>query len=135
MPELPFPYVNAGRLHDPHQVAALMSSADVLLDASRWQAFGRPGLESMACGTAPVLTNVGGLHEYAEDGANSLLVPPEDPEAAAAAVVRLLDDRALRERLAAEGLRTAARFTIANEVDRHEALLRRWTREARRGRR
>jgi len=135
MPPLPFPYVNAGRLHDPHQVAELMSSADVLLDASLWQAFGRPGLEAMACGTVPVLTNEGGLHEYAEGGANSLLVPPSDPAAAAAAMLRLLDDRALRERLAAEGVRTAARFTIGAEVDRHEALLRRWTEEARRARR
>ena len=65
MPELPFEYTNMGTIYNQGRVAALLSSADVLVDASLWQGFGRPGLEAMACGTVPVLTNVGGLNEYA----------------------------------------------------------------------
>jgi len=132
MPDLPFPYTNAGRIYDQNKVAALLSSADVLLDASLWQGFGRPGLEAMACRTAPVLTNLGGLTEYARDGENCLLVAPGDCEAAAAAIVRLLDDTALRERLAAEGLETAQRFSHIEEARRHIALYERWVAEKRR---
>jgi glycosyltransferase involved in cell wall biosynthesis len=130
MPDLPFPYTNAGRI-DQQQVAELISSADVLLDASLWQAFGRPGLEAIACGAVPVLTNTGGLHEYAADRENCLLVPPADIDAAASAILGLLDDRALRARLQAKGPATAARFCHRAEAERHVALYRRWIEEKR----
>jgi glycosyltransferase involved in cell wall biosynthesis len=41
------------------------------------------------------------LREIIEDGRNGLLVPPADPDAWAAALKRLLEDRHLRKRLAA----------------------------------
>jgi glycosyltransferase involved in cell wall biosynthesis len=131
LPELPFPCTYAGRIDDQQRVAELLSSADVLLDASLWQGFGRPGLEAMACGTVPVLTNAGGMSEYARDRENCLLVPPRDPAAAAAAVLRLLGDADLRGRLRARGPATAARFSHEVEAQRHLALYRRWVEEKR----
>ncbi len=131
MPEMPFPYTNAGRIYDQNKVAALISSADVLVDASRWQGFGRPGLEAMACGTTPVLTSLGGLTEYARDGENCVLVEPGDMDAAVAAILRLIDDTALRERLAAAGLATAQRFSHIDEARRHIALYEQWVKEKR----
>jgi glycosyltransferase involved in cell wall biosynthesis len=126
MPEMPFEYTNVGPIYDQNRVAALLSSADVLLDASLWQGFGRPGLEAMACGAVPVLTNVGGLTEYALDGENCVLVPPGDPAAAARAILRLVDDPARYGRLAANGLQTAARFSHVVEAERHIELYRKW---------
>jgi glycosyltransferase involved in cell wall biosynthesis len=132
MPPMPFEYTNVGPIVDQNRVADLLSSADVLLDASLWQGFGRPGLEAMACGTVPVLTSVGGLSEYARDEENCMLVPPGDPAAAAAAILRLIDDPARYRRLAACGVETAARFSHVVEAERHLELYRTWVEEKRR---
>lgn len=58
-------------------------------------------LEAMAHGVAVVATPIAGLPEAVIDGETGLLVAPDDPRALAAAIGRLLDDAALRERLAA----------------------------------
>ncbi|MCW2928413.1 MAG: glycosyl transferase group 1 [Thermoleophilia bacterium] len=55
---------------------------------------------ALACGTPLVLSDVGGFGEYVGRGAT--LVPPNDPTALAAELIRVLADPALRERLAAE---------------------------------
>jgi len=128
MPDLPFDYVNTGPL-DQDQMAAVLSEADVLVDASHWQGFGRPGLEAMACGAVPVMTNVGGLQEYGRDAENCLLVAPGDPAGAADAVLRLLGDRALLARLRSNGPNTATRFSHEVEAQRHIALYHRWVQE------
>ncbi len=112
-----------GRLQQ-EEVAELLSSAAVLVDASTWQGFGRPGLEAMACGTPAVLTPHGGIAEYAEDGVNCLTAEPTDPQAVAAAALTLLEDRALAGRLAEAGLETARRFDAAVEASRWAELLR-----------
>lgn len=131
MPDMPFEYTNAGPIYDQNKVAELISSADVLLDASLWQGFGRPGLEAMACGTVPVLTNIGGLTEYARHDENCLLVQPGDPAAAAAAILRVIDDPVLYGRLTAEGIETARRFSHVDEARRHVELYRKWVAEKR----
>jgi glycosyltransferase involved in cell wall biosynthesis len=58
-------------------------------------------LEAMAVGTAVVATDVGGVADVVHDGDTGLLVPPEHPAALAAALVRVLRDDALAERLRA----------------------------------
>jgi glycosyltransferase involved in cell wall biosynthesis len=131
MPELPFPYANAGRLYNQNDVARLVASAHVLVDASEWQGFGRPALEAMACGTVPVMTGVGGLFEYARDGENCLLTPSNDPELIAAAVLRLLDDEALWNRLSSNGRPSAEPLSHRIIGARHLELYTRWVNENR----
>ncbi|MFH0787223.1 MAG: glycosyltransferase family 4 protein, partial [Pseudomonadota bacterium] len=46
-----------------------------------------------------VATRVGGIPEIIEDGVNGLLIPPEDPQALAGAVLKLLDDQTDARRL------------------------------------
>jgi glycosyltransferase involved in cell wall biosynthesis len=127
LPPLPFPYTSLGRLYDPNRVAEAYAAADVLLDASLWQGFGRPGLEAMACGTVPVLTKYGGIVEYARDGHNCFTIDPRDADTAAAAILRLLEDSSLWSRLSANGVTTASGYSHKVEAARHLALYRGWT--------
>lgn len=76
-------------------------AADAVVLPSRWEGLALAPLEAMACGRPVVLTDVSGARESLppEDGPD-LLVPPEDPPALAAALVRLLRDDRLRDRTA-----------------------------------
>lgn len=63
-------------------------------------------VEAMACGLPIVSTAVSGIPELVRDGENGLLVPPDDPEALAAALLRVHGDRELAERLGRAGQET-----------------------------
>jgi glycosyltransferase involved in cell wall biosynthesis len=119
---IPFPFHDEGLVADQQQLAALYSAADLFIDASDFQGFGRCALEAMACGTACVLTNAGGVREYAVHEQNALLVAPRDPHALADAAVALLDQPHERQRLAAAGLTTARDYDLQREADQTLAL-------------
>lgn len=93
----------------PHaEMADLYTAADAVLFPVRWEEpWGLVPLESMACGTPVVATGTGGSAEYLRHEGNSLLVAPDRPAELARAVRRLAAQPDLRERLAAQGLRTA----------------------------
>ncbi|GIW07557.1 MAG: glycosyl transferase family 1 [Dehalococcoidia bacterium] len=88
---------------------ALYVAAEAFVYPSRYEGFGLPVLEAMACGAAVVTTTAASLPEVAGDAA--LLVPPDDAVALAGAIARLLADGALRAALAARGRERAASFT------------------------
>jgi len=83
-----------------------LARSDCLVLASR-SAEGNPFviLESFQLGRAVVATRVGGIPEMIKDGKNGLLVRPEDPEAFAKAVLRVVEDRELLHNLARGGKR------------------------------
>lgn len=113
--ELAFEGVSAEHWHGRltrEAVAELLRASDVFVDLSDYQAFGRTGLEAMACGAAVVLPVEGGVQEYAAHDENALLVDTNDETACLGAVERLLTDGNLRTRLVAAGLRTASRYSI-----------------------
>jgi glycosyltransferase involved in cell wall biosynthesis len=58
----------------------------------------------MACGKPIVATATGGIPEVVVDGQTGMLVPPRDHEAMASAIVKLLKDPAMRQRMGAAGL-------------------------------
>ncbi|MFY0617483.1 glycosyltransferase [Shimia sp.] len=122
---LPFPFRCEGLLTDQERLARLYSSATVHLDASDFQAFGRPALEAMACGTANVLTDVGGVGEYARSGENCILVPAREPEKTANAILELLNNTQLRNSLIQDGLQTALGYSMHREARDTLALFRR----------
>ena len=124
--DLPFPIINRGRIYDPNKVAQMLSDAAILLDSSHFQGFGRPGLEAMACGTPPVLTNEGGVNEYATDDENCLMVSPRDHGAMADRMLRLLNDPALSARLRAGGLATAQEYCHMDEARIHLDMYEQW---------
>jgi glycosyltransferase involved in cell wall biosynthesis len=113
---LPFPYRSAGVVTDNEELARLYSSARVHFDGSDFQAFGLPALEAMACGAVSVLTDAGGIREYARHEENCLLIEPRDTDAAAAAIVRLLSDDRLVERLRENGFATSRQHSLRRQA-------------------
>ncbi len=89
--------------------AALISGARVFAYPSLYEGFGFPVLEAQACGVPLLASNTSSLPEVVGEG--GLLVDPLDEAAIAAALVRLLDDEALRHTLSSQGLANLRRFS------------------------
>lgn len=117
-----FLYTNHGVLTRP-EVAKLLSSADLFIDLSDYQAFGRTGLEAMASGCAVVLPAEGGVYEYARDGENAVIVDPHDEAACFAAIRDLVADPARLRTLQLRGLETAANYSIHSSAISEVALI------------
>ena len=81
----------------PHdQVPAVLAELDVFALPSRAEGFGVAALEAAAMELPVVASNVHGLPDVVDDGRSGLLVPPNDAEALAAAMERLIADAGLR---------------------------------------
>lgn len=103
----------------PHRMPEVNALADVVVVPSLVEAVSLSALEAMATGKAVVATCVGGLPEVVRDGETGLLVPPASPEDLAKSIIRLYDDRALRERIAKRGhLLVRERYTWRTVAER-----------------
>jgi glycosyltransferase involved in cell wall biosynthesis len=89
------------------EVAAALDGAWALVLPSRSEGMGRVLVEAFCRGRGVVGTRAGSIPDLVEDGTSGLLVPPDDPAALADALVRVLSDRQLAERLA-DGAAAAA---------------------------
>ena len=78
-----------------------LAGARAALLPSLWENLPHAAVEALSVGTPVVATTVGGVPEVVHDGVNGLLVPPGDAAALAAAMRRVVEDDALRDRLAA----------------------------------
>lgn len=98
--------------------ADLMRIMDVVIHASiEPEPFGIVLLEAMGAARPLVATNIGGPKEIVLDGESGLLVPPDDAEALAAAVAKLLSDPELASRMGEQGQgRYYSRYTIERNV-------------------
>jgi glycosyltransferase involved in cell wall biosynthesis len=89
----------------------LLRHLDVFVLSSCLEGLGTSVLDAMALGVPVVATRTGGIPEMVEDCVSGLLVPPKDARALAAAVQKVLEDGALREKLKVGGSRTVERFS------------------------
>ncbi len=84
------------------RLIGLYRRATLVVVPSRYEGFGLPAAEAMACGTPVVATQAGALPEVMRVAGGGLLVPVDDPEALAKAIATLLEQpetrRALGER-------------------------------------
>jgi glycosyltransferase involved in cell wall biosynthesis len=119
---VPFPYEDLGIVVARNTLCQVYSGADIFIDASDFQGFGRAALEAMACGTACVVTDVGGVNEYARDGVNALMVSPKTPDKLTDAVVKLIDDNHLRHRLVKNGYETVKAYCHKREAQKTAEL-------------
>ena len=105
-PQLDLPGVVRLGYTQPEELPQLYRGASVFVFPSRFEGFGMPVLEAMACGVPCVVSSHPSLDEASGDAA--VRVDPEEPEAIAAGIGEALDRR---EELVARGREHAARFT------------------------
>lgn len=103
------------------ELVELYNSADVVVSPSWYESFPLPQLEAMACGT-PVVTTRYGTEDYAFHEKNSLVVLPRNPQEMAKAILRLLSDKNLAEKLRKNGLKTAKEFTWEKTINKVEKI-------------
>ncbi|MFZ4826848.1 MAG: glycosyltransferase [Phototrophicaceae bacterium] len=77
------------------QLALYLNAADVLLLPSEYESFGMIALEAMACGTAVIASNVGGLTHLVQDGETGFLVAVREPQELAQRLLQLQSDARL----------------------------------------
>jgi len=106
-------------------VSNIYRRLDLLVQPSVGESCSNAVLEAMASGVPVVAARSGGHPELIHHERSGLLVPAKDPRALARAIVRVLDDRALADRLGREARRQAARrFSIDECVAQYAKIYR-----------
>jgi glycosyltransferase involved in cell wall biosynthesis len=104
-------------------IPELLASFDIFVLPSRSEGFGKVNLEAMAMGKPVISTNVGGIPEVVLDGVTGILVQSGNSEDLAQAIMKLLNDRELRESLGREGRRRVEEhFTLQSHVQRIQEI-------------
>jgi glycosyltransferase involved in cell wall biosynthesis len=103
-------------------VRDLLGAIDVFCISSTYEGTPLSLFEAMAAGKTIVSTAVDGCREVLEEGNTGLLVPPRDPAALAAALLRVLDHSALAKALADSARAASTRYDAKECVRRIEAL-------------
>ncbi len=102
-----------------------MSKADVFVLPSLSEGLPNVLLEAMACGCPVIATDIAGgiTGELLEEGVSGLIVERADHHALAAAILRVLGDTELRERLVRQGTRRVGDFGVPSMIRRYEEFL------------
>jgi len=111
--------VFAGFREDVPRVAA---EFDAFVLASKYEGLSIALIEALSLGKPAVVTDAGGLTEVVAHEKQGLVVPPDNPSALAEAIVRILGDPSLRQRLGDAARVRAADFDIRNAVRRIEEV-------------
>ncbi|MDB4955915.1 MAG: putative Glycosyl transferase, group 1, partial [Myxococcales bacterium] len=112
-----------GTLHDDERLALAYSAADVFVIPALAENLPNVAVESIACGTPVVASNVGGIPDAIRDRETGLLVPPGEAGMLADGIRLLLEDDGLRTRLGERARIVAeSEFGAAREVREFAAL-------------
>lgn len=101
----------------------LYAAADLFVYISRYEGFGLPVLEAMACGTPVLASNVASLPEVLGDA--GIMVPPDDVEQIANMMMQILSAPTLRQTLIAKGLARARQFSLERHIQQTISVYRR----------
>ncbi len=93
-----------------HQVASMMSRADVFIDFSTHQAMGLSALEAMAAGCSIIVPKCGGAVEFVHNRENGIVVDTSSLQASVRALQELVEDDNLRTKLQLAGIRDVVNF-------------------------
>lgn len=103
-------------------LADFYRGADIYISSSYFESFPLPPLEAMACGT-PVVTTVFGTEDYAINRQTAMVVKPKNPEQMAQAIVELIENKDLYQRLSERGIEAAKKFTWQAAAEQMENIL------------
>ena len=121
-------------LQNADELAVVLDRADhlgpVFALPSTKEGFGLAVLEALAADLPAVVSDLEVFRGFLGDGASALLAPAGDPDALAAALVRVARDPALAERLRAGGREVVERHTWARVAAAHETAYREFLRRA-----
>ena len=102
-------------------VASYFQAADIYVHASKAETFPNTILEAMACGLPVVASDVGGIGEQVVNGLTGLLVESVNPDSLAQAILLLLEDPSLRQKMGAAGLeRVQEYFTLERQAKQYQ---------------
>jgi glycosyltransferase involved in cell wall biosynthesis len=110
---------------DDAAIRRAYSASTVFLYPSRYEGFGLPPLEAMACGCPVVTTATGAIGEYCSDRQNALIVRTGDVDAMVDRLAEIIEDPALQAQLAAAGQQTAKRYLVDRVAPMFAAALER----------
>lgn len=93
----------------PHEtaLASYYRQSDIFVLAGRYEPFGLTTLESMACGTVPIVSSIAGSREVIIDGLNGFVIDTHDRKLLGQKILQLLKDQKLRKKISGN-----AAFTI-----------------------
>ena len=104
-------------------IKELLNSFDIFVLPSLFEGLPNVVLEAMACSKPVVATAVAGTPEAVIDGKTGYLVPSQNPEALAKALINLLEDEDLLEKMGREGRRRMeTHFSLEGQINKFEAL-------------
>lgn len=102
-----------------------LARADIFLNTTTLESFGVAVMEAAACGLCVVTTDAGDLPWIWTDGENASVVPVGDVERMAAAVLRIVDDPQLAQRLSLRARETAMRYDWSHIWPQWQTILER----------
>ena len=101
----------------------LLSHADLFVLPSLHEGFGLVYLEAMQCGLPIIATKIGGQEDFLQDGKTGLLVKPNDPLALRDAIVKLVEQKDLRELIRKYNSVLVQDYTVEKCAQKFEKVL------------
>ena len=106
-----------------NEVGLFLSRGDIFLNTTNYESFGVSVMEAAACGLCIVTTDAGELPYLWDDGVNALIVPKADAAAMSEAVLRILTEPGLSEKLSINSCRKAEEYDWSKIIPLWENLL------------
>jgi len=98
--------------------------ADMFVDGQwNYAGWNNPVAEAMACKVPVICTDIGGVEDFAFHEKTALLVPPRDPEAMASAILKLIGDKELRDKLLENAYNHIVQFNWDKSTEKLEKIL------------
>ncbi|MCU0598350.1 MAG: glycosyltransferase family 4 protein [Desulfobacterales bacterium] len=107
-----------------NDVPAIVAACDAfIMPSTKREGLSRAVIEAMSCGTAPIVTDVGGLPEMAVQRESGLIIPPENSAAIAQAILELYQNPDLKKKMGENARRRIqTHFNIETTVEKTRQL-------------